>query len=487
MGGGALWGLCHGEDPFWPLAGLALVPLLILSRRPSRRQAFFLGWLHGTVAWWVGIPWIGYTLGVYGQIPAVLSSLLLVLLALYLGIFHGAFAVLGRELWRGRWGLAFLGFPGLWVAVECLQGHPFGGFPWNLAAHAWIEVPGALAFAAWGGAYGVSFLVAWVNTGFALGLSQRRGLPVGIGLLVPGLLLSAASLGGLREPPPTEGSAVRVVQPNIGMVQGADWQRIEEGYDRLLALSREACGSGGALLIWPESAGWPLLWEGDPFFPGRLRRDVESLADRGCPVLFNSAHGEDGSTYNSAFLLASAQEPERYDKRHLVPWGEYVPMGEVFPFIGKLARNAGNFSPGRTPGTLGWNGEELAPGICYESIFPGEVAEAVRGGATVLVNLSNDAWYGDSAARHQLFRAVRYRAAENRRPLVRAAITGISALVAADGRVVDRLDLDQVGVLAGRIRGRGDLSPYTRWPALVPWISFLGAAFAIMAAWRKTS
>ncbi len=462
------------------------MPLLILSRRPSRRQAFFFGWLHGTTAWWVGIPWIGHTLGVFGQIPAFVSSVLLILLALFLGFFHGVFAGLGWDLWRSKAGFAFLGFPCLWVVMETAQGHPLGGFPWNLAAHTWIDVPGALLLSAWGGAAGVSFLVLWVNTGLAVGLRQRKGLPVVVGVLVPALLLAAAHLG-LPRPAVTPAVPVRIVQPNIGMMQEASWQQVEEGYNRLLKLSRAACDEKGALLLWPESAGWPFLWEGDPYFPGRLRRDVEALAAQGCPVLFNSAHSEKGKTYNSAFLYTPGRGLERYDKRHLVPWGEYVPLGEIFPFVGKLARNVGNFAAGRGPNNLGWGEESLAPGVCYESVFPGGVAESVRAGATVLVNLSNDAWYGDSAARQQLFRAVRYRAAENRRPLVRAAITGISAVVSAEGRVVGSLDLDQAGVLRGQIHGRSDLTFFTRWPELMLWISLLGAAFAIIAARRTTS
>lgn len=465
---------------------MALIPLLLLLGRHRRRQAFFLGWLHGVVFWAAGIPWIAFTLGVYGQLPKALSIFLFVLLTLYLGIYHGLFALLARRVWQRGGGLAFLGIPALWVVVEHLQGHPFGGFPWNLAAYAWIEMPGALAFSAWAGAFGISFLVLWTNTGLALAIRHRRLREGVVGVLVPLVCLGVGGLWAASREGPGEGRPVRIVQPNIGMAQTADWQQVEDGYRRLLRLSREACDVEGALLIWPESAGWPLQWEGDPYFPGRLRGDVESLNQRGCDVLFNSAHEEAQETFNSAFL-SSPQGLQRYDKRHLVPWGEYVPLGEVFPSVGKLARNAGNFTAGVEAKNLAWGQELLGPGVCYESSFPAEVAELVRAGATILVNVSNDAWYGDSAARHQLFRAVRFRAAENRRPVLRAAITGISAVITPQGKVEASLDIDQSGVLRAMVRGRSDSSFYTRWPGLIPWLSLLGAAFVIIAARRKTT
>ena len=452
----------------------------------TRRQAFVLGWIHGTVFWAVGIPWIAFTLGVYGGLPESLSKVLFLLLTLYLGIYHGLFALLGRRLLKQGGGWALLGIPGLWVVVEHLQGHPFGGFPWNLAAYAWIDLPGALEVSAWIGTFGVSFLVLWVNTGLTLALRQRRLLWAAVGLGFPLLCLVLGSLPAVPREASGPRLPVRIVQPNIGMAQTADLSGIEEGYRRLLELSREACDTEGALLIWPESAGWPFLWEEDPYFPGRLQGDVESLRRAGCAVLFNSAHRESGKTFNSAFLSSAGSGLQRYDKRHLVPWGEYVPLGEVFPSVGKLARNAGSFSAGEEARNLDFGGELLGPGVCYESSFPAEVAELVQAGATILVNLSNDAWYGDSAARHQLFRAVRFRAAESQRPVLRAAITGISAVIGPQGEVTASLDVDRSGVLRAEIQGRKTKSVYSRWPGLTPWLSLLGAAFAIIAARRET-
>jgi apolipoprotein N-acyltransferase len=202
-------------------------------------------------------------------------------------------------------------------------------------------------------------------------------------------------------------------------------------------------------------------------------------------VLLNSSHEDGGRTYNSAYLVDAAGAPQRYDKRHLVPWGEYVPLGDVLPFVGKLARAAGDFAPAEELRLLEWRSERLGPAICFEVIFPEETAALVRAGSTVLVTVTNDAWYGDTAAPWQHFRAARFRAAENRRPLLRAAITGVSALVGADGRPVDWLAPYAQGTLAGRVVGRRDLSPYSRRPWLVPAACALVALAGLALVWRR--
>jgi len=181
----------------------------------------------------------------------------------------------------------------------------------------------------------------------------------------------------------------------------------------------------------------------------------------------------------------------RYDKRELVPFGEYVPFAGVFGFVDTMARNAGNFVsaeeltllPWRPEGAAGEGGTELlGAAICYEIVFPGLVADAVRDGATMLVTITNDAWYGDTAAPWQHYAAARFRAAENRRPVLRAAITGVSALVAPDGGERARLDPFARGVVEGRVEGRRQLSPFSRAPWLVPLASTLLALAALLAA-----
>lgn len=498
LAAGALWGLAQGSET-WPLASwLVLAPFLFLLDRPRPALA---GLLHGLAAWLVAIPWIAPTLVTYGGLRPALAVALFGLLAIYLASFNAAFAGLAAPLWRRvnaadatrLDGLAALvGVPALWVALEWLRTYLLSGFPWNLAGYAWERVPGALPLAAWVGAYGVSFLIVFANAGVALAAARRRLAPLAVGLLVPLALLPMAGRwgAGAGEDPvvaaASDGLPVSVVQPNIPNLAVPDWPRIAADYRRLLALSREACAPPGALVVWPESAGWPFDFYRDEAF----RRDLAALAADGCPVIFNAVSpGAGDEVYNSALLLTPEGELARYDKRHLVPFGEYVLFSDVFFFLDKLARNAGRFTAADGLRLLPWGDERLGMAICFEVVFPAEVAAAVRDGATVLVTITNDAWYGDTSAPHQHFRAARFRAAESRRPMVRAAITGISGLIGPDGGVRARLGVGAEGLLHGRLAGRRDLSPYTRAPWLVPLIcTLVGLActfFAIISRRRR--
>ncbi len=156
---------------------------------------------------------------------------------------------------------------------------------------------------------------------------------------------------------------------------------------------------------------------------------------------------------NSALIVDGGGIAGRYDKRHLVPYGEHVPLADWLPFMGRVARAAGDFTPGSSLGLLPWGEERIAAAICYEIIFPGAVAQQVRAGGSLLVTVTNDAWYGDTTAPWQHFRAARFRAAENRRPVVRAALTGVSGLIDRRGAVKGRLGVGEEGVLAGRVAG----------------------------------
>ncbi|HEV8630394.1 MAG TPA: apolipoprotein N-acyltransferase [Thermoanaerobaculia bacterium] len=477
VGGGATWAAQFGPRGFLVAPWLALAPLLLLLGSPWPAR---LGFLHGVVFWLAGIPWIAPTLVTYGQLPVWLSWLLFVLLAAFLALYWAAFAGLGARLWRrGGW-VALLGLPALWVTLELVRGWLFSGFPWNVANYAWVDVPGALPLASWVGPWGISFLVVLTNGGVASAIARRRWQTGALALLVPLILLPLAGRfahGAARPGPP---QAVRLLQPNIANLVHYEPLPALRNYARVLAMSRQACDEPGALVIWPESAGWPFDYPRD----ANLRQDVWNLVDLGCPLLFNSAVEEKGRWYNAAFLLTPGGGEGRYDKRHLVPFGEYVPAKALFPFIDSLARNAGDFTAAKDVTLLPWGSERLGVAICFEVIFPGEVAEAVRQGATSLVTITNDAWYGDTSAPWQHFRAVRFRAAEERRPFVRAAITGISALVRADGSVAALLGPFEQGVLRGELRGAVGLSPYARRPWLGQVLAVVLAAAALLAGWR---
>jgi apolipoprotein N-acyltransferase len=494
VGGGVLWGLSFARVPFGLGALLALAPLPLLL---ERRRAGWLCFLHGLAAWETSLYWIVPTLQHYGALSWPLSVLLTSVLAAYLALFHALFGRLGGPLWRrfrgaadhGRtWlAVALVGLPSLWVALEWLRTYFLGGFPWNLAAYAWIAVPGALPLTAFIGAYGISWLAMWVAVGTAVSvvrLAERRPhawRPLLAGLALPLLLLPAAGRWSQRraglESRLTElrGVPFSLLQPDIPNQVGFDLRLALSDYRKLTAMSYAAC-EPGMLVVWPESAGWPFEYRRDAL----IDQDLEALQARGCGVLFNTDSPVPGSgqAYNSAYLLAPGAPPVRYDKRHLVPFGEYVPFEKVLFFAKTVARNIGQFRAADRLTLLPWRGELLGPAICYEVVFPEETAALTQAGATILVTITNDGWYGDTAAPWQHLRAARFRAAENRRSMVRAAITGVSAVIAPDGSLRGDLDVGDQGTLRVRVAGERERTPYARWP----WLPPLGATVLALAA-----
>jgi apolipoprotein N-acyltransferase len=433
----------------------------------------------------VAIPWIVPTLVTYGGIARPLAVLLFALLAVYLGSYHAAFAWLGGRLWRhGGWA-PFLALPALWCVLEAVRSRLVSGFPWNLAGTAWIAVPGALPIASWIGVSGVSFLALLANAGVAHGVARRRIEPAAATSLAVLLALALGLRWAGPRPTREPGVQVRILQPATPILGGDDREAIAEARRRTIDMTREACDRAGALVVWPESAGWPYVLERDAAF----RAEVEAEAARGCGVLLNSPRFDGDAVYNAAFLIEPGGAPEHYDKRHLVPFGEYVPLERVLPFVGTLARNAGGFAASDRATLLRFGGLALGMAICFEITFPDEVASTVRAGATALATVTNDAWYGDTAAPWQHLRAARFRAAENHRSVVRAALTGVSAWIEPDGRLASTLGVGERGMLRGELQPRRELTPFTRAPWAVPLacavVCSLVFPFAILARRRS--
>ena len=484
-----MWGLCFSVRPWLPICLVGLVPLFLLLGQP---RAWLLGWLHGFATWSVALFWLVDTLTTYGQIEGWLAGLLLLGLGAVLGLYHLIFAAIASRLWRRGGGVRLAALPALWVLLEVLRGFLITGFPWNLAAYAWTPIPGALPLAAWIGAWGVSFVVVAVSAGIARGVATRRWEPLAFVVLLAAVLLPVAGRwasggrerGGPGGPSGPMRSAV-LVQPNTPNQVGFDAALFESDYARLLALTHEACRPG-TLVLWPESAAWPLLYGRDP----RLESDLASFAARGCSVLLNSvseAPGEaDERYFNSALLISPGRQPARYDKRHLVPFGEYVPLEPwlrgMIAFFDLPMSNFNRAPEDQPPITLG--ALRIAAAICYEIVYPNLVATSARD-ANLLVTVSNDTWFGASIGPHQHLQMARLRAIETGKPVLRATNDGITAAVDSRGRVTASLPQFAPGILRTSVLPRTGSTPFSTHGSTPVVLFCLVLLAGALAPWQR--
>lgn len=495
--------LCSAAFPSWDIGAVAFVglaPLLLAVEGAPPRQAAWLGYVSGLSFYLATVWWVINTMTTYGHLPLALSLLALVLLCGVLAGYTAAFAwllALGECRLRLPGTLMPLTAAGLWTALEFLRTYLFSGFPWALLGYSQYRQPTIRLLASAVGVYGISALLVLVNGALAdllvrwLRPPTERGrfrgavLPLGLACLA-----LAATLGYARFVwrDPTGGTPIRVglLQGNID--QSVKWERSYQTttldiYERL---ARQAAAERPALIAWPESAA-PFLLRYEPELGLRVHRFV---METGVPMLIGSPDvGEDRRLYNTAFLLGrDGQIHGRYDKRHLVPFGEYVPLKQIFFFLDKLVVGIGDFGQGRAATVLSLDGMRFGVMICYEAIFPEEVRQFVRRGAGFLVNITNDAWFGRSGAPYQNLAMASLRAVENGSYLVRAANTGVSAVIAPTGEILAQTGIFTEAALVGTIRPRVAETPYTRYGDVLPWacLVFLGAYLLALGRARWT-
>ena len=465
----------------WPLAFLALVPLLAATARARPLRAFAAGALSGTAFALVHLWGLTVAMAEFGGIARPLVAVLLLLLAAYVGVYVGAFTA--GWAWSARLPpLARLLFAAaLWTALEYLRAHLLTGFPWAFLAYTQYRNIPLIQMAAWTGMYGVSFLVALANVALTLLILHRRAWATVARVAAVGLAAFGVALGlpPLAHRPP-EGPALRVAVVQGNIPQDVKWRpawrlRTIETYRRLTV---EAARTAPALIVWPETALPFLLTrdEGAREWLGRLAAEARTFVLVGAPDV--SVASPTRYT-NSAFLVApDGRIAGRYDKVHLVPFGEYVPLRRLFFFMDKLAQGAvGNFLPGEEQAVLASPGFHVGATISYEIYFPNEVRQFILRGAQFLANITNDAWYGRTAAPYQHLAMAVFRAVENRAYLVRAANTGVSAIIAPDGRIVARSEIFTEAILTGEVRlrpGQTFYTPYTRFGDVFAWIALVG-------------
>jgi apolipoprotein N-acyltransferase len=470
-----------------PLAWIGLVPLLLAGRGLGPGRGFVVGWLGGLVFYLATVYWVAYTIGRYTAVPGPVAVAILVLMAAVLALYHGAFLAGVRWFAGRRLPALWLAAP-LWVTLEWLRGWFLIGFPWAALGYSQHRYHDLIQMAEVTGVYGISALLVFFNAVVAAVITARGP---GLRRLVPALVVltllvaTLPLLGGWRaatiaERAPAGRLRVALVQGNVEQDQKWDPAYQGETLARYRELTAAAAAERPDLVVWPETA--------TPFFfqePGPLRESVLALAeDHDVHLLFGSpAYRQDPrgrlEELNRAYLVSPAgRELGTYDKMQLVPFGEYVPFATVLFFVDRIVHAVGTIAPGIVPTVFTVPGARFGVLICYEGIFPALSRRFVADGADVLVNVTNDAWYGRTSAPHQHLAQATLRAVENRVPLVRAANTGISAVVDPDGRVRWASPLFEPVWHVDEVAWPGMRTFYTRFGDVFAW----GCALASLLA-----
>ena len=453
-------------------------------------QGFLLGYACGVI-WYIGTCyWVYDTMHQFGGLSAPIAAFVLLLFALYLGLYHGAFALLLSLLARKNSfnRVALLAAPFLWITVELARTR-ISGFPWNLLGITQVDNVPLTRIATFTGVYGLSFEIALVNVAFAAAflVPRVKRKTLLIASIASALLLQAGRWTPLPALP-ADRIAV-LLQQNLPVAQTEPWTTDDFGkYLReFSSLSLNAIPSRHPdLIVWPES---PAPFEtNDAVF----RNAISDLGRQAQAWVVVGSIGVDSpqKVFNSASLVSPTGPWDgRYDKIHLVPFGEYVPFASLFSFAGGLTQAVGNFTHGTSRAPLQAGEQKLGVFICYESIFPGEIRQLADQGAQVLVNISNDGWYGDSGAWAQHLNQARMRAIENDRWLLRDTNTGLTASINPYGRVVAHLERKTRAALAAPYAFINTTTFYSRhgdWFAYLCAIISLGAFIARFSFHPKT-
>ncbi|HTW47992.1 MAG TPA: apolipoprotein N-acyltransferase [Acidobacteriaceae bacterium] len=508
-----------GPMPRWHafIAWIALVPLLyaLLHSRAAAhpcylRRAALIAWLSGVLWYALNCYWVYQTMLYYAHVPPLGSAGILVLYSAILGLYFGLFGLL-LALFRRRFSLtaALLLAPFLWTALE-LAASRVTSVPWDQLGYSQIDSHGLITLAPVTGVYGISFAVVLANAflvSFALSRVATRRWRLRVLILVFAFVLIWANLNPTSKSAPTSTYAV-LLQPNIQVAADAGWSGDEwhGNLSWLLTQDAQTCTPAYAglpgpsaisqttppecaqntpppgVILWPETASW---FQSDQ--PHTLDAMHTLATTAHAPVIAGMA-GPDGD-YNSAlFVRADGSVAGRYDKIHLVPFGEYIPYRRAFFFAKTLTHQLVDLQRGTQRNvfpTGGPDGHTFGVFICYESIFADEIRHFALHGAQVLVNLSDDGWYGDTSAPWQHLNMSRMRAVENRRWLLLDTNNGVTTVIDPYGRVTLSAPRHTLTSLVARYGYRSDLTFYTRYGDVFAYLCCAVVLAALAAAIKR--
>ncbi|MET0215970.1 MAG: apolipoprotein N-acyltransferase [Vicinamibacterales bacterium] len=448
------------------VAFIALTPLYVALcgysgsaglRGVSARRAFFLGLLTGVVHYAGTLYWTSGTVRTFGGLSLPVALFVAGLLVLYMSLYIGGMAAASAVMIR-RFGVTgLLLAPVALVSAEYLRAYAFGGFPWIPLGSAVVTLLPLAQLASVGGVYLLSWVLAFLSACFALaavqpGRARISAVAAALGLLTVTSIWGAARIQSAaltREGTPV---SIGLIQANIPQSEKWDPSRARAIFQRYLQMTREAAAKGAHFILWPESAT-PFYFHEDPPAAEHVR---DLVRETGTPLLFGTDEIERGSPdryYNSAFMLDPAGATAAvYRKMFLVPFGEYVPFGDLLTFVAPLVEAVSAFSPGTRVTMMPVDGHMVSTAICYEVVYPHLIRAGVREGSELLTTITNDAWYGESSAPFQHFELAKLRTIEQGRYLVRAANTGISGIVDPYGRELARTNLFETTTVIGEAR-----------------------------------
>lgn len=480
---GALAACGFAPLDLWPLAlgGLAVLVALV-AQAPTIHGALARGWWWGLGHFTIGLNWIAHAFEFQDFMPAQGGYVAVVMLSLYVAIFPALASALA---WQAappkRFGnIAYaLAFAAAWIASEYLRATLFTGFAWNPIAVIWVPTHVAMLTTVVG-TYGLSGLTVLGVALLVPAVQAARPKQLAIGAAVAGVA-AILVVWPYTRPAIDNGPAIRIVQPNVSQAQRHDRDFDEESV-RILERLTGPPGDEPRLILWPE-AGVPYYLEEESWARYRLARLLgprDMLLTGGTTLVYDRA-GNLSAARNSMFVMnAQAELLARYDKAHLVPYGEYLPMRPLLGAIGlsQMVQSEVDFIPGPAPRTISVAGfGEVATAICYEIIFSGQVVDRAQR-PDFIFNPSTDAWFGAWGPPQHLAQA-RMRAIEEGLPVVRATPTGISAVIDADGRLLTALPLNKAGVITTRLPPAKAPTMFARFGNAIP---LLLAVFLALAA-----
>jgi apolipoprotein N-acyltransferase len=456
---GLLLIVCQPPVSFFFLAYIALVPLLFSLDPGSRYSAFLKGLAAGVISYTGLVYWVVVAMNRYGGITMLLSILAMLLLVLYMALYVGCFTWAVVFL-RDRFSIpVYLTAPPIWVLLEYLRGCLLSGFPWSFLSQSQYNFLPLLQIVSITGSYFISFLIVALNS-LLYEVIKRKRFPLAYGTVVIVLIAFSLLFGFMQMAKPIDQGNLRVsiVQGNIRQDMKFDEAYKNNTIETYSSLTLQNPYRAD-LVIWPETA-MPFV-----FLHDKANKDVRSV-----PVAISShlllgsiSQDERHRYYNTAYVIGKRGEiVGSYSKKHLVPFGEYTPLTSYFPFLENVSVAVGNFFPGPDHSPIVTPVGKVGVLVCYEGIFPYLTNETVRSGAEVLANITNDAWFGSTSAPYQHFAFYVLRSIETDRYLLRAANTGISAVIDPHGRTIAKTGIFRREVLNTSFSLRHSTTFYVR-------------------------